>query len=297
MGYGVHRSGWSECHRALSESGIRIAIDDFVEQTILHGPGAYHDRPFVGFFHYPPDSTVPGFALDKHACLYENLFRAEAWRRSSAQLVAAFCLSDHLAQWLRPQLIVPVFVVRHPTDRAAPRWSPRAFAERPRLLQVGAFYRDTRAIARIGLRIEKVRLLDVGTRWIDVWDRRVGEHLGPRELPPDVRQIDRVSDQEYDRLLSTSVVLTSFLAASASNVVVECIARETPLVVNRVPAVVEYLGDDYPLYLDRLAPNVFDFTKQAVDAHLYLAAMNKDWLDFEFFAHDVAAQLRCVSSA
>lgn len=297
MGYGIHRSGWSGCHRALSESGIRIAIDDFVEQTILHGPGAYHDRPFVGFFHYPPDNTVPAFAVDKHTCLYEHLFQAEAWRRSRAHLAAAVCLSDHLAEWLRPQLAVPVLVVRHPTDRTVPRWSPRLFAERPSLLQVGAFYRDTRAIARMALSIEKIRLLDLNTRWIDAWDRRVGEHAGPREWPADIRHINRVSDQEYDRLLSTSVVLTSFLAASASNVVVECIARATPLVVNGLPAVVEYLGDEYPLYLDRLASNPIDFRKQAVDAHLYLAGMNKDWLDFEFFAQDVAAQLRSVNIA
>ena len=40
--------------------------------------------------------------------------------------------------------------------------------------------------------------------------------------------------------------------ASANNAVIECIARGTPLLVNPLPAVVEYLGADYPFYFHSL---------------------------------------------
>ena len=33
---------------------------------------------------------------------------------------------------------------------------------------------------------------------------------------------------------------------------IECIARATPILVNPIPAVKEYLGKDYPLYFDSL---------------------------------------------
>ena len=43
-------------------------------------------------------------------------------------------------------------------------------------------------------------------------------------------------------------MLVDLIDASASNTVVECLARGTPLLVNRLPAVEEYLGTDYPLF-------------------------------------------------
>ena len=48
--------------------------------------------------------------------------------------------------------------------------------------------------------------------------------------------------------LSSSVVLCLLYATAANNVVIECIARATPILVNPLAAVVEYLGPDYPLY-------------------------------------------------
>jgi hypothetical protein len=40
--------------------------------------------------------------------------------------------------------------------------------------------------------------------------------------------------------------------ASAANTVIECIVRRTPLVVNRIPAVEEYIGREYPLFYNTL---------------------------------------------
>jgi len=58
-----------------------------------------------------------------------------------------------------------------------------------------------------------------------------------------------VSNQEYDSLLSSSVVLCLLYATAANNVVIECIARGTPILINPLPSVIEYLGEDYPLYV------------------------------------------------
>ena len=54
--------------------------------------------------------------------------------------------------------------------------------------------------------------------------------------------LDRVSDDEYDARLASSVVFLALDGAPANTTVVECIARNTPVMVNRLPGVVEYLG-------------------------------------------------------
>ena len=40
--------------------------------------------------------------------------------------------------------------------------------------------------------------------------------------------------------------------SSANNAIIECIARATPILVNPIAAVVEYLGEEYPFYFNSL---------------------------------------------
>jgi hypothetical protein len=67
-----------------------------------------------------------------------------------------------------------------------------------------------------------------------------------------VEVISRLSNADYDRLLSESVVFLDLIDASAVTTIVECLARCTPLLINPLPGVQEYLGKDYPLYFRSL---------------------------------------------
>ena len=62
-----------------------------------------------------------------------------------------------------------------------------------------------------------------------------------------VEVMEHLSDSAYDELLSDIVVFLNLIDASAVNTVIECIVRNTPLIINRLPAIVEILGEDYPL--------------------------------------------------
>ena len=57
-----------------------------------------------------------------------------------------------------------------------------------------------------------------------------------------------ISNEEYDKLFSKNIVYLDMYDSSANNAVIECIARATPLLINPIPAVVEYLGTSYPFY-------------------------------------------------
>ena len=64
--------------------------------------------------------------------------------------------------------------------------------------------------------------------------------------------IDFLENEAYDDLLSENLVFIDLYDTSANNTVIESIARGTPIVVCRHPAVEEYLGSDYPLFFDEL---------------------------------------------
>jgi hypothetical protein len=79
--------------------------------------------------------------------------------------------------------------------------------------------------------------------------------------------------------------------ASAVNTIIECIVRTTPIVVNKHPAVVELLGEKYPLYFKQSSVNI-DIYKMIQDdklirkAHKYLKRMDKSRFSSSSFVEE-----------
>ena len=104
-----------------------------------------------------------------------------------------------------------------------------------------------------------------------------------------VEIMQTLSNQDYDQLLTNSVVFIRLIDASACNTLIECIVRNCPIVINRLPAVVEYLGDDYPLYFDdEINSDISDLLsdQKIMEASLYLSKLPKHRYKMENFITD-----------
>ncbi len=99
-----------------------------------------------------------------------------------------------------------------------------------------------------------------------------------------VKTIETVDDQSYDQLLTKNIVFLDLIDASAVNTIIECVVRLTPIIINRIPATVEILGEDYPLFYDRIedVPLLLSLAKIS-SAHTYLKHLPKDNLRLENF--------------
>jgi len=71
-----------------------------------------------------------------------------------------------------------------------------------------------------------------------------------QDLMTSVEKINKLSNEDYDELLSKNIVFLHLVDASAINTVIECCVRNCPFFINRHPAVVEIVGNDYPLFYD-----------------------------------------------
>ena len=101
--------------------------------------------------------------------------------------------------------------------------------------------------------------------------------------------LDFLDDATYDAVFTENVIFAEYYAASATNSVLECIARHTPMLVNPLPAIVEYLGKDYPLYFtsyEEAGAKAAD-AGAVLAAHEYLAAMDKTRFTREFFLESI----------
>ena len=296
-----HRSGWPFAFQSLQPLACAkgILFDDFVEHRFCYHVGAPgYQEPWVGIFHHPPDD----FELAGYRNSLECMFQTKFWRDSEPYLLGGIALSEYLAQFLRHQLGKRFFTVMHPVAEttASQRWSPDAFLDNDekKLIQIGWYLRNTHAIFEVGP-------IEGFTRWrlqhrleqMSRYNDRVATLLSARGRPvvfsADVVDCGYVPNEQYDQLLTSNVVFCELLAASANNVVVDCIAARAPLVVNRHPAVEEYLGQDYPLFYDHISDvRSLLTTEQIIAAHEHLNELDHNRFSGVTFCRDVADTVR-----
>ena len=102
-----------------------------------------------------------------------------------------------------------------------------------------------------------------------------------------VNLIEKVSNEKYDNLLSENIVLFDFYDISASNLLVECIVRNTPMIIKKHPAVIEYIGEEYPLYFENLSDVSAMITSEKIkSAYGYLCELDKSRYTINKFLKD-----------
>ena len=103
-----------------------------------------------------------------------------------------------------------------------------------------------------------------------------------KEMIDSVSIIHKLSNDDYDDILSENIVFLKLIDVSACNTLIECVMRNTPIIINKHPSVVEILGDKYPLYFDGRDFSDIDITK----AYNYLRKLDKSNLKIDTFVRN-----------
>jgi hypothetical protein len=234
-----HRGGGKFVCRLIAEhlhceDGVRFigsVEDEVAERKIIA-------EPWVGFIHQVPKHDLKWFPD------LERMLRDEYWNASAQNCLGLFVLSTYVKEYLQNagcQIpIAHILYPAEPTDRLFS--SDRFFGRSPnRIVSGGEFLGNFQPFFDLkALGFVKELLVHEDFKWQSI-------------VPNDsVGLLGRVSDDEYDALLENSVVFLNLRDAPANTTVVECIARNTPILVNRLLGVVEYLGEEYPFYYSSL---------------------------------------------
>lgn len=297
--YGKHRCGWTFAVRQLQvlHRPGGVTLDSFIERSFAwnRAPAPYH-RPWVGIIHVPPN--VPEWFQSYQS--NEAIFATEAWQRSFPHCRGLFTLSRYHRRHLEQRLDIPVNHLYFPTEIPSLRWSWERFRSNhaPKVVQVGWWLRRIHAIFQLSVEGTIFRKLFLKVNHFD-WDqliRRERDILVQRGEFEDgmyasAEQRVFLPDSEYDRLLAENVVFLNLYDSSANNTIIECMARGTPVLVNPLEAVREYLGHDYPLYYRSMAEAtaILRDPDRIHAAHLYLLRPDvRESLKPERFVRDFA---------
>ena len=230
-----HRGGWKFVCGLITEhlhcdDGVRFVDsveDEVAAQRIIA-------EPWVGFLHQVPRHSMRWFPD------LERLLKDQYWNASAQNCLGLFVLSSYVKDYMqRAGCRLPIARILYPAEPPQRLFSlERYLARTPRrIVSGGEFLRNFQPFYDLKAPgFSKQLLVHEGFNWATIAQNSSVTKLG------------RVSDDEYDRLLEDSVVFLNLIDAPANTTVVECLVRSTPLLINPLPGVVEYLGKDYPFY-------------------------------------------------
>lgn len=324
-GWSYVLGGIARMHSGDARSKVDMSVErSFLwGSDVLANAGVIpYKSPWLGFVHHTFDDSYSDYNGKR---LFEDSIFKESLRSCIGLISLSEYLATQLKQALRNVSVdVPVIVMTHPTELPSKEnlFTMEAFMnnEDRKVVQVGAWLRNSYSIyelrvPRTDLHMSKAclkgaemdnyfapdwlfpklgELLNV-SRDTDAHGTICRSHAGNKYVEgmldmllrydSSVRVIDRLDDEEYDRLLSSNVVFMNLVDASAVNAVIECVVRNTPLFVNRHPALEEILGAEYPGFFADMSEAGEKVASRSIVAHCheYLRSMPKDRLTLEYF--------------
>lgn len=287
-----HRSGWDYVVKNLVDfnSSNGVYLDGFVENAFSWRKNQYikeeiipYTEPWVGFLHNPPN--MPLWFSDNNS-YPQTLIHDEYFRESLNYCKGLYVLSEYYKRFLKHYIPnIPINVLYHPTEIPDLKFNFNNFINNDNkcIVNIGWWLRKLNSIFLLnGGKYNKIRLMpnnkckDTILRLTNIERNLFDFRLTEKQLNS-VKLVDHLENDEYDKLLTQNIVFLDLYDTSANNAVIECIARGTPLLINKHPATIEYLGKEYPFYFDSLKDaneklNNIDLIR---DTHQYLMTFDK----------------------
>lgn len=212
-------------------------------------------------------------------CNIDTLINTEQWKNFQTNVIKTYTCSNFVAKYLQSQLQREVLTIKHPINLNVVQFDYVKFVmnKEKYIIQIGQQFRYFDAIYKIQTIGYKKMFLPGSKSLIRILSQQKEfENI-------EIKYLENYN--EYDELMSQNIVLCHLIDANANNLVLECIVRNTPLFINKHPAVIEYLGENYPLYFNDLEEidNILLDDRKIYETYKYLKNMNKKDLTFSSF--------------
>jgi hypothetical protein len=253
------------------------------------------NQPWIGILHYPEFPKEMNYnSLEELV----QIVKSPHFKKSIEFCVGIISLSDHLKTYIQKifselKYDIPIKTILHPTDFNCVKFDINEFKlnKTKSIIQLGFWLRDMKTIYQIKTTKYKKIWLPGGKYWKEMFQLIYPNYQKYLD-DPSVIIPGFLTNSEYDHILSKNICLLNVFNSSANNTVLECIVRNTPLLVNRNPAIIEYLGIDYPLYfsdindLNKLI-NSKKFIHLLIKTVNYLKNLDKRKFHIDYFIAEV----------
>jgi hypothetical protein len=184
--------------------------------------------------------------------------------------------------------------VSHPIEitGAETTFDFRLFCKNKQIYHIGWWLRNFKSFINFKIPNEFNKTILIKDGFVKEWDI-----LSKRFDIRDITIVKELNNNEYEKLFVNHCMYLDLEDATANNVILECIKFNTPIIVNKSPSVVEYLGRNYPLYFenknDMKIFESYDYLYSRIkEANIYLKNMDKSHILCETFNNKIKYDLQ-----
>ena len=283
-----HRGGWKSIISKLDEYDFfninsPQLFFDMIEKMFLWETDFSTTKQWSGIIHCTHKTP------DYLNCInISYLFKNPNFIKSLNTCICIITLSNYVTKYLQTKfnelkINIKIITIPHPIDidNSIPMFDFNKFIKN-----------NHKYIIQIGQQLRKMSsifLLDVDSKYKKMWLTGTQNFVRCEQLLNDeinyynifIKDTSNVivkytkTFKEYDNYLSNNIVFIELFDAAANNTILECIVRQTPILVNKLEGVVDYLGKDYPLYFTNIDEIDELLTIENIfKAHIYLKKIN-----------------------
>jgi hypothetical protein len=303
-----HRGGW-KCvlDNLISDNFYNQESEyyffDMIEQYFLFKTDYVCKNKWCGIIHCTP--KTPRY-LD--VVNINNLFVNKNFIESLKHCFLIITLSEYITIFLQNKfntlgLKIEVYTIKHPVvSENIPLFNFNMYEKNKHkyVIQIGQQLRQLTSIYLLNNSTHS-RLWLTGDKNTDNSENKLNKeckflHIDKKLLNNNVKMLYTKTFEEYDKLLSKNIVFIHLFDAAANNTVLECIIRNTPIIVNKIQGVVDYLGEDYPLYFNNLeeVDSILKNNDLLRRSHEYLMNMDKTHLTIQNFTSQLYTKIYSV---
>ena len=267
--FGYHRFGWNwivkESAKVLHSDDAPLQLYSFLDNDLLFkgfNSNYYRipkpDKNWIGIIHLPPN--VPYWLSYTHQLkrLKEEASLINFFANCKGIICLSFYLKDYLEKFFDHKL--PIYSLLHPVQSFTNSYDIDAIRQiavnkdqKLNLVQMGYWLRRLEYIHRLAQdgHHQNYNLIQLGINNRNQYLALL-KTLKMKNIPlsKQVLICNKLSQHSFDKLLLNSIPFIPLYDTSANNSLVECIGARTPCIIQRHPATIEYLGENYPLYFD-----------------------------------------------
>lgn len=275
--WGYHFFGWGnaiDCIKKL-HSDYGVLFLDYMDDIIAFKEIS---EPFVGFFHHTPESPT-GKYYEKLKGLNHYL-ESKIWKKNEKKCKGIYTLSLYNKNFIKNKTECNVDSLYHPIPDNVNLFSLEKYKKNKsrNLYHPGNWLRDLNSFKKLKTNRNKI----ISKHWKEI-------SLDNPDIDSSIYCMGYISKEEYDKFTSENIIFQCYYDVSASNTILECIGKNTPIILNRLPAAEEYLGKEYPLFFNTLEEASFLCEDENLieEAHFYLKNMDKTIFSKKYFLQSI----------
>jgi hypothetical protein len=256
-----HRFGWnmviSELHHVFTNP-YGIYFDTWTDVNYICNRNRIpNGAPWVGIFHLTPVLYKNYYSNHNIDLLASN----KDFINDLQNCKGIFTLSTYMKHYVDYLLLkmgyshIKTDVLYHPVEFSAELFNPSRIDTINTIISLGSQLRKCTTLYKVNVNYNRIWLSGRTTEWSYIMLREECNEFNISISNEERNRvsIQQLSNEDYDTLLGNSYVIIDLYDASANNALIECIARNIPCFVSRIPAVIDYIGSDYPLLFTELS--------------------------------------------